>query len=67
MQETALPLNSRLADIVCVDSDAGGTPSGSDLSAATAVIHLDPGETVECTFTNNARFSGILFLPIISR
>ncbi len=52
VQETGVPNGSGLAQITCVDSDGSGTPSGSDLSAATAVIHLDPGETVECTFTN---------------
>ena len=52
VQESGFPDGSGLANIDCVDSEASGTPSGSDLSAATAVIHLDPGETVECTFTN---------------
>ena len=55
VQETALPDGSGLAQITCVDSDANGTPSGSDPNAATAVIHLDPGETVECTFINEDR------------
>ncbi len=52
VQESGVPDGSGLANIDCVDSDGSGTSSGSDLSAATAVIHLDPGETVECTFTN---------------
>ena len=52
VQEAALPGSSSLADIVCVDSNVSGTPSGADLSAATAIIHLDPGEEVTCTFTN---------------
>ena len=52
MQETGLPDGSGLADIKCVDSDANGTPSDDHMRTKTAVIHLDPGETVECTFTN---------------
>ncbi len=52
VQETALPAGSALTAIECTDSDTQGRPSGSDLNAATALIHLDPGETVECLFTN---------------
>ena len=44
---------SALAAINCTDSEAEGTPSSGDLSAATAVIQLDPGETVECEFVND--------------
>jgi len=46
------------------DSLAKGTPSGGDLNAATDVIHLDPGETVTCTFTNN-EVPFIYFMPVI--
>ena len=52
VQESAVADGSALADIDCTDSEEQGTPSSGDSSAATAVIHLDPGETVECTFTN---------------
>jgi hypothetical protein len=52
VQESAVAVGSSLANIECTDSDGDGTPSAGDLNAATAVVHLDPGETVECTFTN---------------
>ena len=60
VQETALPAGSGLAQISCVDSNANGTPSSSDLSVATAVINLDPGETVECTFTNESNLGTVI-------
>jgi len=37
----------------CVDDDANGVPSTGDVGTRTATIHLDPNETVTCTFTNS--------------
>jgi hypothetical protein len=39
----------------CTDSDGSGTPSTVDLVQRKATIELDPGETVNCTFTNRQR------------
>ncbi len=45
-----------LIDIECQDDDPGGTASDdSDVAGRNAVVNLDPGETVECTFTNRKR------------
>ncbi len=52
VQEAGVPAGSSLANIECTDSDADGTASSTDLTEATAIIQLDPGETVECLFTN---------------
>ncbi len=41
----------KLEDIDCTDG-ASPTPTTSDPFARRAVFHLDPGETVSCTFTN---------------
>ncbi len=41
-----------LTELVCLDDDSAGTPSTTNLEARQASIHLDPGETVNCTFTN---------------
>ena len=48
-----------------MDSDANGTPSDDDMRSKTAIIHLDPGETVECTFTNE--WLNRIYLPVIFR
>jgi hypothetical protein len=40
----------QLADLDCNDPDGGTT---TDLSAATATVDLDDGETITCTFTNH--------------
>ena len=45
-------LNYSLSALICLDSDLTGTPSTSDIPSRTATIHLDPGETVACAFTN---------------
>ena len=37
------------------DDDESATPSGGDPGARTAVLNLDAGETVTCTFTNTQR------------
>jgi len=39
-----------LTDLTCIDPDGGST---ANLGTRTATIDLDPGETVECTFTNS--------------
>ena len=44
-----------LTELVCVDDDPAGTPSTTNLEARQASIHLDPGETVNCTFTNTQK------------
>lgn len=45
-----------LLSIGCVDTDTGGTASSrSALDPTAALIELDPGETVTCTFTNQRR------------
>jgi hypothetical protein len=43
-----------LTGISCNDG-ASATPSSGSVATATATFHLDPGETVTCTFTNTAR------------
>jgi uncharacterized repeat protein (TIGR01451 family) len=45
--EQAAPSGWVLTDLVCSDPD-----SGTQTTAATATIDLDPGETVTCTYTN---------------
>ncbi len=50
--ETGIPLGFGLESLSCNDSDAGGTASSTNLQTATATINVDPGETVECTYTN---------------
>jgi hypothetical protein len=45
-----------LLSLGCVDTDTGGTASGQSPSDPhAALIELDPGETVTCTFTNQLR------------
>jgi hypothetical protein len=44
-----------LANLVCVDSDPGGSASTTDLGNKQATINLDAGETITCTFTNTQR------------
>ncbi len=46
-----------LTELVCVDDDPAGTPSTTNLEARQASIHLNPGETVNCTFTNTQKGS----------
>jgi LPXTG-motif cell wall-anchored protein len=41
-----------LTDISCTDSDGTGLGSSSNLSERSATLNVDPGETVECEFTN---------------
>lgn len=40
-----------LTDVSC-DDGTSATPSAGDASTRTAVINIDPGETVTCTFVN---------------
>ena len=48
-----LPVAFSLSDLVCEDNDAEGTPSGTNPDDnLQAIINLDPGETVTCSFTN---------------
>ena len=49
--ESTPPTGWTLTAISC-DDGASTTPSTTNLGTATANIELDPGETVECTFTN---------------
>lgn len=49
---TILPGGFNLGDLACLDGDAGGTASTTDLDARQANISLDAGEVVTCTFTN---------------
>jgi hypothetical protein len=46
-----------LDNIFCEDSVTGGTASITDVGSRTAIINLDPGETVSCAFDNFARGS----------
>ena len=48
--ELVPPAGWDLTNIVCVDPDSQSTV---DIDAGTAVIDVDSGETVTCTFTNN--------------
>lgn len=48
----ASPGGFDLTGLACVDSDAAGTPSTTDVGTRVATIELDPGETVTCVFTN---------------
>ena len=41
-----------LSDLQCDDSLGGGMVSTGNTDTRTAVIHLEPGETVTCTFTD---------------
>ena len=41
-----------LTNLVCVDPDGG---SSVVLATGVSTIHLDPGETVTCTYTNTKR------------
>ncbi|MBU1227109.1 MAG: cadherin domain-containing protein, partial [Actinobacteria bacterium] len=43
-----------VTSVTCLDSDGLGMPSTGDTLKRSAVIELDPGETVTCTFTNTA-------------
>ena len=44
-------------DVTAVDCDDGSspTPSNGDASSRTAILNVDPGETIRCTFTNTQR------------
>ena len=44
-------------DVTAVECDDGdsATPSSGDAQTRTAVLNLDPGETINCTFTNAQR------------
>ncbi|MDX1688094.1 MAG: hypothetical protein R3248_08950, partial [Candidatus Promineifilaceae bacterium] len=44
-----------VTDVDCDDDDSSG-----DASTRTAVVNLDPGETVRCTFTNRQRGSLVI-------
>ncbi|MDQ3940705.1 MAG: hypothetical protein M3238_05055, partial [Actinomycetota bacterium] len=41
-----------LTRIECVDFDATGQTSTGNLNSETAILRVDPGETVHCVFTN---------------
>jgi uncharacterized repeat protein (TIGR01451 family) len=42
----------RLSGLSCTDSVNGGVRSSGNVASRTAIINVDPGETVVCTFTN---------------
>lgn len=46
--------------IECDDDGQEGTPSSGDAQTRTAVINLDAGETVTCTFSNTQRGSAVI-------
>lgn len=45
-------LGYQLSGLVCTDSNPAGTRSTGDVATRTATIHVEPGETVACSFTN---------------
>jgi len=47
--EEIVPTGWDLTGLVCIDPDQGSTV---DLNTESAVIDLDPGESITCTFTN---------------
>lgn len=49
-------------DVTAVECDDGAsaTPSSGDAGSRTAVLNLDPGETIRCTFTNAQRGSVVV-------
>jgi hypothetical protein len=49
-------------DVTAVTCDDGGsaTPSSGDPQTRTAVVNVDPGETVRCTFTNTQRGTAVI-------
>ncbi len=51
-----------LVDVVCDDA-ASLSPSVGQVISRTAIVHLDPGETVTCRFRNNGQ--GAVYLPLI--
>ena len=54
IQDDAAP-SYDLTSLTCDDSDTTGTASTGDLATRTAIVNLDPGETVTCRFTNSRR------------
>ena len=48
-----------LTAVECDDGDSA-TPSSGDAQTRTAVLNLDPGETINCTFTNAQRGSAVI-------
>ena len=60
IEDDPAQLGYELTDITCVDGDEGGAESEVDLANRTATIHLDPGETVICVFTNTALLGTII-------
>jgi hypothetical protein len=54
-----IPAGWRLTDIVCDDADTTW-----DVDTASALIDLDPGEEITCTFSNK---SYVMYLPLILR
>ncbi|MGH2767031.1 MAG: prealbumin-like fold domain-containing protein, partial [Actinomycetota bacterium] len=48
IQEVNLPSGWQIAGLECVGDEDGDTTTGASL----ATINLDPGEDIECTFTN---------------
>jgi hypothetical protein len=48
-----VPAGWYLTGLDC-DDDGSDIPSSEDLGAQTATIHLDPGETVTCVYTNTS-------------
>jgi hypothetical protein len=49
-------------DVSAVECDDGGSPTASsgDAQTRTAVLNLDPGETIRCTFTNTQRGTAVI-------
>jgi hypothetical protein len=54
-----------LANLVCVDGDAAGTASTTDVGHRQATVNLEAGETVTCTFTNTQHGTIIIYFPLI--
>ncbi len=60
IEDDPAPKGYELTDISCEDSDEGGSESTVDIANRKATIHLDPGETVFCVFTNTALLGTII-------
>ena len=60
------PPGDKLTGLTCTDSDANGVPSTGNVAANTATINLDPGETVRCTYTNQAGGSVVIKKAVTS-
>ena len=61
-----VPSAFALVSISCNDK-ASPRPSIGDVERATATFHLDPGETIECTFMNRLRRANLTAVAFFSR